>query len=386
MENRFRKWSLKSMNEKMNNDEEKTDELRKRAEEIDQRNNFDSEIPEQISEEVTYKLFHELRVHQIELELQNEELRRTQEELEISRERYFNLYDMAPVGYCTINKKNFVLETNLTAATMLCVIRSFLVKQPLTRFILKEDQDKYYLFSKKIFETENPDICEIRMVRQNGMTFWVRIEAATVHEIDDNVVCRIILSDITVQKEAEEKINILLKEKELLLKEVYHRVKNNMNTISALINLQLLVIKEPSAVLALKDTANRVHSIMVLFDKLNNSVIYEKVSVKEYIQNLADEIINNFPNSKSITVEKQISDFILSGDKLLPIGLIINELLTNIMKYAFIGKENGLIKLSAAENNNTISFIIQDNGTGIPESIDFKNSKGFGLRLVAKRN
>ena len=97
----------------------------------------------------TQRTLHELRVHQIELEIQNEELREAQAELEASRECYFDLYDLAPVGYCTLSEKGLILEANLTAATLLGVARGTLVKQPITRFILKEDQDVYYLHRKQ---------------------------------------------------------------------------------------------------------------------------------------------------------------------------------------------------------------------------------------------
>ncbi len=102
-------------------------------------------------------------MHQIELEMQNEELRRPQAELDAARARYFDLYDLAPVGYCTLSEKGLILEANLTAATLLGVARGALVKQPISRFILKEDQDIYYLHRKQLFETGEPQTCELRI-------------------------------------------------------------------------------------------------------------------------------------------------------------------------------------------------------------------------------
>ena len=104
---------------------------------------------EVLSPEAARRALHELRVHQIELEMQNEELRRTQEELEASRARYFDLYDLAPVGYFTLSEQGLILEANLTAAKLLGVARGALVKQPLSRFILPEDQDIHYLHRKR---------------------------------------------------------------------------------------------------------------------------------------------------------------------------------------------------------------------------------------------
>jgi PAS domain-containing protein len=110
-------------------------------------------------------LVHELEVHQIELEMQNDEWRRTQDELATSRARYFDLYDLAPVGYLTLSDKGLILEANLTAANLLALERSQLVRQPLFRFILPEDQDVYYLHRKRLSVTLQPQACELRMVR-----------------------------------------------------------------------------------------------------------------------------------------------------------------------------------------------------------------------------
>ena len=114
--------------------------LRRQAEEKASHlpDNFDA-----ISPEETRRELHELRVHQIELELQNEELRRTHAELDASRARYFDLYDMAPVGYCTLSEKGLIMEANLTTANLLGAARHTLINQPLSRFILKNDQDIY---------------------------------------------------------------------------------------------------------------------------------------------------------------------------------------------------------------------------------------------------
>jgi PAS domain-containing protein len=117
-------------------------DLRKRAEA--KARTVKAKAGETLSPDAAGQVLHELRVHQIELEMQNEELRRAQEELEASRERYFDLYDLAPVGYFTLGEPGLILQANLTAAALLGVTRDALVKQPLTRFILREDQDIFY--------------------------------------------------------------------------------------------------------------------------------------------------------------------------------------------------------------------------------------------------
>ncbi len=185
------------------------------------------------------------------------------------------------------------------------------------------------------------------------------------------------------RKQAEEKIKGLLSEKELLLKEVHHRIKNNMNTIHSLLILQAQTLEDPSAIAALEDAGNRVYSMMMLYDKLYQSADFSELSVKEYLSPLVDEIIANFPNRNLVKVEKTINEFNLDAKRLQILGIIINELLTNIMKYAFVNTSDGIIRVSASLGDSKVSITIQDNGPGMPESIDFQKSAGFGLMLVA---
>ena len=149
---------------------------------------------------------HELRVHQIELEMQNEELRRTQLELDTVRVRYFDLYDLAPVGYCTLSEQGLILEANLTAATLLGVPRGALVQQPIARFIIPEDQARYYRLREQLFEPDTPTLpaksCELRMVKQDGTTCWAHLEATLTQAADGALVIRVVLSDITARQQA----------------------------------------------------------------------------------------------------------------------------------------------------------------------------------------
>jgi PAS domain S-box-containing protein len=160
---------------------------------------------ESLGPEETKRLVHELRIHQIELELQNEELRQTQEELEASRVRFADLYDFAPVGYVTMDEKGLILEANLTIATRLGVTRNMLIKQPLTRYIMSEDQDIYYRQRKVLLETRERQTYELRLLRTDGPPFWAVLEATVVEESEQGPsLCRITLSEITELKRKEE--------------------------------------------------------------------------------------------------------------------------------------------------------------------------------------
>jgi PAS domain S-box-containing protein len=180
-------------------------DLRRQAEEITRENEAQSpENIERLSPEEARQMLHELRVHQIELELQNEELRQAQAERDAAGARYFDFYDLAPVGYFTLSKQGLILEANLTAANSMDVDRRDLVQQPLSRYIFNEDQDIYYLHSKLLFEKAAPQSWEMRLLKKNGTVFWARLEAIAAKDDDGAPVCRTVISDITERKQAEQ--------------------------------------------------------------------------------------------------------------------------------------------------------------------------------------
>jgi PAS domain S-box-containing protein len=175
--------------------------LRQKAEAVIGRNAAPS--PENLgalSPEEIRKVVSELRVHQVELEMQNEELRVVLGKLDASQARYFDFYDLAPVGYFTLSETGLIRQANLTAAALLGVARDELLEQPITRFIFNEDQDSYYLLRKQIVATGAPQACELRLVKQDGTHFWARLDAIAAPDENRAPVLRIVLSDITEGK------------------------------------------------------------------------------------------------------------------------------------------------------------------------------------------
>jgi PAS domain S-box-containing protein len=162
-----------------------------------------SERRQALSLEDTRLMLHELHVHQIELEMQNEELRQAQLALDTERARYFDLYDLAPVGYCTLSHAGLIRQANLTAARLLGESRARLVKQPISRFIAKADQDVYYLHRKRVLETGEPQACELRMVKADGTPFWAHLASTAAPEADGAGELRLMLSDVSERKRAE---------------------------------------------------------------------------------------------------------------------------------------------------------------------------------------
>ena len=184
------------------------DELRRQAEELAQQDAVS--VPEDVAAlapAAIRQTLHDLRVHQIELEMQNEELRRAQGELDAARERYFDLYDLAPVGYVTVDETGLILEGNLTAATLLGVARGVLVKRAFAQFIHSEDQGLYYRYRQQLFAAPatvgKAAECELRLRRHDGTALWARLGTTVASAATGTRVLRIILNDISVRKQAE---------------------------------------------------------------------------------------------------------------------------------------------------------------------------------------
>jgi PAS domain S-box-containing protein len=221
----------------------------------------------------------------------------------------------------------------------------------------------------------------VRLNKKNGGFIYAEING-TVIDLDGTPTMLGFLTDISERRRAEEEITRQLMEKEILLKEVHHRIKNNIANIGGLISLRLQTITNPEAAAVLQDTIGQIDSMRILYEKLLLSESYEDISVKNYAESLVDTFVTLFPGKTKVKLEKHIADFKLDSKRLFPLGIIINELLTNIMKYAFIDKKAGSIKISLASAAGRVSLAIQDNGKGLPDGFDIKESKGFGLMLV----
>ena len=166
-----------------------------------------SQSPEQfaaLSPAQAQRTLHDLQVHQVELEMQNEELRRKQVELDESLARYVNFYDLAPVGYCTVTEEGLIRESNLTTSTLLNVPRSELIKQSITRFIFNDDQDSYYKHRRKLIDADGPLSVELRLLKRDGAPFWAHLEVAKVKEGEGGSEMRLVIKDITERKNVEE--------------------------------------------------------------------------------------------------------------------------------------------------------------------------------------
>lgn len=226
---------------------------------------------------------------------------------------------------------------------------------------------------------------EFRLVWPDGSIRWMAAKGQCFYDETGNAVRMVgITMDITASKQAAEQIKASLKEKEVLLKEIHHRVKNNLQIISSLLNLQSDYVKNHQTLDILKVCQNRVISMALIHEQLYQSEDLAQIDFAEYIENLATNLLTSYErDTNAIALKLNIDDIKLNIDTAIPCGLIINELISNSLKYAFIPGKSGEISISFhVKSDNQLQLSISDNGIGLPVDLDINNLDSLGLQLV----
>lgn len=241
---------------------------------------------------------------------------------------------------------------------------------------------------KKVVEKHRyslePGRDEYRVRKKDGTwRYWVDLGISMQDEQGEPIKRIGACVDITEQQKAEEQNKQDLKEKEILLKEIHHRVKNNLNVIVSLLNLQSNKIKDKEQALrAFKETRDRVYSMALVHDQLYQSDSFSHISMKSYIKTMAKSLLSSLSRGKIITLDIKIKDIFLDIDKAIPCGLILNEIVTNALKHAFLQKNKGKIYIEFQKIKNKYEFLVRDDGVGIPDNINIQKTKSLGLRLI----
>ena len=206
---------------------------------------------------------------------------------------------------------------------------------------------------------------------------------ATVAMIPYTKKSLVSLQDITDRNTAENNLKNLLKDKEMLMREIHHRVKNNLQIISSLLNLQSQYITDKYALDIFTDSQNRVKSMAIIHEKLHKSKDISKINFGEYLSDLVDSLFYTHNVNKSkIKLTKNMDEIYLNIDTAIPCGLIVNELITNCLKHAFPHDINGQVDIDLINIDGMYVLNVNDNGVGFPHNIDYTNTESLGLQLV----
>jgi PAS domain S-box-containing protein len=249
--------------------------------------------------------------------------------------------------------------------------------------LLEEDLIRNFI-NKNIDRKDSIIFQELNFLRKDGKNIPVAFSALLLNNNKgkfEGIVC--LGKDITEQKIATNKIKASLEEKEVLLREIHHRVKNNMQIISSLLMLQVENIEDKKYRDIFIDSQNRIHAMALIHEKLYQSTNLDNIDIQEYINELSSELLSSYSGKSNIKLELNVEKIPLDINYAVPCGLILNELITNSLKYAFPEGRKGNIKIIfQSKENNMIQFSVNDDGIGIPGDLDIRNTKSLGLRLV----
>lgn len=228
-------------------------------------------------------------------------------------------------------------------------------------------------------------IAHISEVDEKNLGGYFLVTASPIKQEDGTLIGSIhIAHDITHRKEMEKKLEKTIEEKNTLMKEIYHRVKNNLMVISSLLSLQSSYIKDKDTQEIFKESQYRTKSMALIHEKLYSSADLNHINFTEYIENLSNDLYHAYtPDKRLIKLILNVEQVTLNVETSIPLGLIINELLSNSLKHAFPDRKTGkiIVELHKKEDGN-LQLSVSDNGIGFPENINYKNTDSLGLGIV----
>jgi PAS domain S-box-containing protein len=276
-----------------------------------------------------------------------------------------------------------IADTNHSAPIQLDYSSEELLKKTIWDIITPEEKDIYEnIFSRsEEIPSEHQFTLESSFIKKDSslIPFEVNVSLVRFSEISYSVM---VARDITERKIAENQLKSSLKEKEVLLKEIHHRVKNNLQIISSLLNLQTEQIQDPRDLEIFKESQDRIKSMAIIHEQLYQSRDLAHINFASYIQSMMAHLFNSYSTrTKLITLKTDLDQINFEIDTAIPCGLIINELVSNSLKHAFKDLNSGEISIELKNRDDKYRLVVSDNGVGF-ELSEMNNSTSLGLKLV----
>jgi len=316
------------------------------------------------------------------------ERKRAEQDLRESEEKFRILAENIPaVIYLSLNDEQKTLVylndeiENLTGYTK----EDFLKKRiNFSDLYYQNDEANIILTKENSLQNKKSFYLIYRIIDKDGKMRWVEEYGMGVLREKKVILLEGFMIDISARKQAEEQVKKDLKEKVVLLQEIHHRVKNNMQVVSSLLRMQSKYFRDEFDKKLILDSRNRVNSMALIHESLYQSKDLSQIDFEYYIKTLCGHLISTFGvKAERIKFKQNINKIFLDINKAIPCGLIINELISNSIKYAFPDDKAGEISIHMELKNNEYTLTVFDNGEGLPDDIDFQNPESLGLQLIS---
>lgn len=252
----------------------------------------------------------------------------------------------------------------------------------ISKLIIDESYKNQTHLFKKALKGKAKDF-ELPLKSKNEESHWYHIFLNPISNDTQQNEISCIAYDISDRKKIDKQILLALKEKEILLKEVHHRVKNNLQVISSLMSLQKSFVKNPQLTQILEESQSRIATMSYIHESLYRHTDFSSISFSEYLERLSTNLISSYSTPDcDVQLNTSLEDVFLTLDQAIPSGLIVNELVSNALKYAFVGKKEGVVVLRVAKVLEKIEIEVSDNGWGLPENFDINKGDTLGLYLI----
>jgi PAS domain S-box-containing protein len=320
------------------------------------------------------------------------ERRRAEEALKASETKYRSLVTVMKEGLMAVDPHDVITFVNPKVCEMLGYTPEEIIGREVATFLADRESQKLLEEKTQLRSLGVSDTYELALRTKSGRTLYVLVSGTPVLDETGKLVGSLgVLTDISERKRTEERIQAALTEKTVLLKEIHHRVKNNLQVISSLLNLQSSHITDDRIRQLFTESQNRIRSMALVHEKLYQSRDLSRIDCGEYLKSLAANLFRSYGgDARGIALRVEVNGTFLGIDAAIPCGLIVNELVTNSLKYAFPGADGAdpakprevFVRLHTAPDES-VRLCVGDNGVGFPGNLDFRSTTSLGLQLVS---